>query len=611
MSTTLTLAKSYSLENELYSQNLNDLVKAASEVIAPLGPITTFAARNPWMGLEQQPFEEVARRLKDVMDVDIYPNNSILQSARDRGEIRHEFLDILLQQWLDSQTLGIPRDVAERFCRAALSMEPSPSKALEGPELKKLVKKASHLRYQINGKRAVKTFSQRLKQQGNNTIAKDLNRHMIKWCKLFLDESQAVWSMPSREDGFYQAWQRLIKFDPALKSTLRKHLNDGPEKADDALMKALLELEIPFSEVQEYLEAHLLALPGWAGMMLWRSQQSSQEDSLLQEYLAVRVSMESALMKPYLPLAEQKIEDKDFLEPLVAAWVQWGDMPISLLSQLSATELKAHLTLAYRFDQAVRQRLWLEAWEKTYEDQIMKLITSKQLASEKKENPVMAQVVFCIDVRSEPFRRKLEQEGPFETFGAAGFFGLPIETTKLGSGHSHDSLPVMFKPQMKVKETSSELEFEQYLQRDHAAKSLSTTFKTMKHNLPSSLILPEISGPWLGLQTLARSFIPRRAGSAFRKIKKTWLHKPSTKLSLDHEHTLDCALPVGFTDTEKVYYVRQALKMMGLTKHFAPLVVICGHGSHSTNNPYSSSLDCGACGGTSSGFNARVLAALC
>ncbi|MFD0827191.1 DUF2309 domain-containing protein [Neobacillus sp. M.A.Huq-85] len=611
MSNSLTLAHSFTVENESYPQSLNDLVESSSKVIAPLGPITTFAARHPWEGMERESFEEVARRLKAVIDVDIFPNESVLWSARNRGEIHQEFLEMGLQKWLDAQSLNLPRDIAERFCRAALLKKQIPSKPLEASELKRLGKKIGHFKFQIIEKQAVKTFSQRLELLGDERISKDLNRHMIKWCKLFLDESQAVWSMPNREDGFYNAWRRLIKYDPDLKTTVREQLNDGPEKAEDALMKALLEMEIPFSEIQEYLEAHLLALPGWAGMMLWRSQQSSRENLLLQEYLAVRISMECALIKPYLPLPEQKIEDKVFLEPLIAAWVQWGEMPISLLSQLSSSELKVYLTLAYRFDQVIRQRLWLEAWEKTYEEKLMKMITSKQLASEKKAKPILAQFAFCIDVRSEPFRRKLEQEGPFETLGAAGFFGLPIETANLGSEHSHNSLPVMFKPQFKVKETSSEVDLEHYQQRNHAAHSLGTAFKTMKHNLPSSLLLPEISGPWLGLQTLARSFIPRSAGSAFRKIRKTWLRKPSTQLSLEREHTLEAELPVGFTDEEKVYYVRQALKMLGLTSYFAPLVVICGHGSHSTNNPFSSSLDCGACGGASSGINARVLASMC
>jgi len=52
------------------------------------------------------------------------------------------------------------------------------------------------------------------------------------------------------------------------------------------------------------------------------------------------------------------------------------------------------------------------------------------------------------------------------------------------------------------------------------------------------------------------------------------------------------------------------LKGRDLLENFARIVLFCGHGSATKNNPYASGLDCGACGGHSGDANARLAAAL-
>ncbi|WP_445724477.1 DUF2309 domain-containing protein [Fredinandcohnia sp. FSL W7-1320] len=589
--------------------DIKSLVSSASRVIAPLGPISTFAARHPWVGLEDLKFEDVANWLKNIRNVEIYPSTSMILSAKNRGEIDEGFLEIGLQHWLNSHSLKIPREEAERYCRFSLNLDAMSANPLSSLEVKNFIEDSKKRNIELYESIPRQPLSMKIEPKDGRNLTEVLDHHVIKWCKLYLDDSQAGWSIPKHEDGFYRTWQSLIQHDPSLRKNQRKMFRNWPQDAETALEVVLSAFKIPRSEIQDYLESHLLSLPGWAGMMLWRSQQSQQEQSLLMEYLAVRVSMEWVLVNPYLPL-HNSFEKKVQFDSLIKAWVQYGGLTIEKWLGMSTEQQKEYLSFAYTFNEKIQKKLWLEAWEQTYTDQLKQRILAKQQVNNV-TNRALAQFAFCIDVRSETFRRYLEKAGPFETIGVAGFFGLPIEIRELDCKHTHSSLPVMQKARHRIEERVDTNELKQYQQRKRALESVAYTFKKMKQNTVPSLLLPEVSGPWLMIQTLGRSFLPRKAGHFIRNFRDSWLRKPETNLTLHSARNNISEISLGFSEEEQVNYVRQTLKMMGLTTNFAPLIVICGHGSQSTNNPYAASLDCGACGGASGAFNARVLANLC
>ncbi|WP_018130925.1 DUF2309 domain-containing protein [Effusibacillus pohliae] len=591
---------------------VDELVGRASQVIAPLWPLRTFVASHPWAGLEHLTFEEVADRLRSSRGLDLYPSMRMFREALRRGELDPTYLEERLQKWLKEQPSVIPIVEAERLCRGLLWHEQVPHEVMNSLKMKHLIARikdgktpSDHMPF-----RWVRTKSAILEAQGEDRWVRVLDRHMIKWCKLFLDESQAMWGMPFREQGFYNAWRKLVHHDPSLSQAQRKRLKQMPTCAEDALKQALLNLGVARTDMERYLEEHLMALPGWAGMLLWRSRKSGQGHRLLTEYLAIRLSMEWALIAPRLPLAEAGEDggDADFF-PWLAAWVYWGECTPERWLGLPPEERHLRLAFARRFGLTVRPRLWLEAWEDTQEEKLLRNLSSAPTHDSAQQAAV--QLIFCIDVRSEPFRRNLEREGPFETFGCAGFFGLPIRT-RLPDGHVHAACPAIVDPRHEVREQLSPDDTRKYLWKESARLFVSHVFKKMKQGLVTSLLLPEMSGPWLGLYMLARNAAPDRVISAVHRWRKRLTEKAETNLTLNHEGCYgDTDLPVGFSLDEKVNYVSQLLKSIGLTSTFSPLVVVCGHESATTNNPYASALDCGACGGAAGGLNARVFAELC
>jgi uncharacterized protein YbcC (UPF0753/DUF2309 family) len=239
------------------------------------------------------------------------------------------------------------------------------------------------------------------------------------------------------------------------------------------------------------------------------------------------------------------------------------------------------------------QRLvWQSAMEHAFEQKLRADITPKSKSETTSLVPDV-QAIFCIDVRSEVFRRSLESTGmQIQTFGFAGFFGLPIEHRIPGLGGSQARCPVFLVPPLRSSDSKSGIEaseFDQLILQRVDARESKRTWKRFKEAASSCFTFVETIGLSYGVELVKDAF-GFSSKSSRDKGAPGFLDKLST--------------------ADRASLAEDILKGLGLLENFARIVLFCGHGSATKNNPYASGLDCGACGGHVGDANARLAAAL-
>ncbi|MGB5941505.1 MAG: DUF2309 domain-containing protein [Leeuwenhoekiella sp.] len=404
------------------------------------------------------------------------------------------------------------------------------------------------------------------KKQTSNNEYHNLDRIMTKWLSSFMDEGLAEWSMPNKNLGFYKAWRLLAIYDEELDV---KKVSEIPESGEQVLEEYLE--GYGEAEVIAIFEQHLAALPGWCGYVKHRMESGSdwqqQFPITLQDYIAVRLYIAKNLNLPFI--TKNSFIDQDN----------------------TITKIKL---------------VWLRAWELSYQKQLLHSLNENRKNKIPKKNlKPDAQLVFCIDTRSELIRRHVEASGNYESFGYAGFFGIAMDYVDSNDGVIRKSCPPIVGSAYKVTEVAQagkEEESSQYQHKNTVANFKDYFLKRMKNMLPSAFGYVEGSGLVYVSMLLSRTFAK---GLLYRRKNED-----------GHRHETHCEPKMNHNSKEEVSevaireqaaIVKSAFDIMGW-KEFAPLVIFAGHGSHTANNPFGSSLDCGACAASPGRNNARMLA---
>ncbi|HVM10837.1 MAG TPA: DUF2309 domain-containing protein [Acidimicrobiales bacterium] len=523
MTTTTTTARPVADRARLLAEVAN-----AARIVPPVWPLGQFIAVNPLQGLVDLGFEQATAEARKWLGAATFPSRAHVATAVRSGRITADDVAAALAEHAAAapDVHDAHDDEVDGVLRALGGDTEADARQLPAMP---------------------RTAAERYDARHATSVAATVDERVAAVCAAYAG-SGAAWAGPT-DRGFWSWWSR------------------GDEPAADGLLDALDRIGLAPGDHADELRGQLSRLPGWAGFARWCDEWAAGDAPVrtisLIDYLAVRMTVEADALEgqPDRPLAPLPRPRR---EPSYAPSEPAG--------------------LGERVTDHALDVIALEAYERNHRMRLLDEL-SRSWLSTRAANPSAAQVVFCIDTRSEVFRRHLEAVGPYQTIGFAGFFGVPLRFRPAGSDASFASCPVLVTPDVEVTAQPAT----RALRRKKIAASASAARQQAKAAPGAAFAFAEASGLVEGPLAAARTFLRRRTKSA----------------AGDAIAVLDVD---GFGLEARAAIAETALRTMGLTDGFAPLVVLCGHGSTSTANPHFASLDCGACGGNRGGPNARVAA---
>ncbi len=508
-----------------------EAAEAAGRAIPPAFPLDATVAVNPFLGQTGEDLATAAARLARVAGVRVTRTGAEYCEAIASGAITED-------------------DLADALAASASPLKPADTATLRNTAARIGAGPAP---------RALPTVADLAAQATGIDWPALIDRCIGLWAAGHFDRGQALWSPAPGAEAF-TAWRGWAMHDLAPEIAglegFCAHVASAPDTTERAILSAAETLGITDAAAPTAFHRLAMSLGGWAQharWLLWQAELVGESDRTLMDLLAIRLIWDEALLIQTPQIAER-----------------WAATVAAHAAPVAASEEDAALAILQDAADRGHQR---------------RLAAALDGAAPAAEQRPFLQAAFCIDVRSEVFRRALEGiDTGIATIGFAGFFGLPLAHHAHGSDILEARLPVLLNPGVHTTSRGDPAKD----QADRIAARGARAWGRFRQAAVSSFAFVEAAGPVYAVKLMksALGFVPKPKAEP----------APEVVGGMSAEAKADTGAAV--------------LKAMSLQRGHGEIVLLLGHGGNVTNNPHESAYHCGACGGYTGEVSARLLAIL-